>query len=520
MPIVPVRNVGQVGIIKDNEVHELPPNAWTDGLNVRFVQNSVAKMSGEANAYSAPSISPLTLVPVRYNANYYWMYAGESKCYVTDGDTHYNVTRTSGAADDDYQSDLDLRWTGGVMGGVAVINNGVNAPQMWKPIGTGQRLQNLTNWPAGATCRSFRPFRNFWLALDYTVGGTRYPQQVRWSSPANPLDVPASWDDTDTTVDAGISNGVLTETGDILVDCLPLRDVNIVYKEHSSYLMQYVQPPFVFGFRRLFSEVGMLTRNCAAAWEGQHFVVTVDDVVVHDGQQAQSVAADRVRRTLRALIDNDNYERAHVARIDRFEEMWFCHPRPGDTWCTRAWCWNWRHNRWYLRTLPGIAHTATGLINIEANLGSWNQDPNIWDEDDTRWEEILFSKFHRGILMADYDSTKLWKGDTGYTFNAVNYNSFIERRGLTFDTLNVKEVNRIYPYVAAADGTVMTISVGGTDNSRDTPVYDEFTYTVGQQDWVDIRARGRFLAIKFEDTTNSPWRLSGYDMELNAVGER
>ena len=61
------------------------------------------------------------------------------------------------------------------------------------------------------------------------VGTTTYPSRVFWSQPAEPDALPSTFDATDDTADAGWVD--LADTAGDVVDCLPLGDVNIIYKE-------------------------------------------------------------------------------------------------------------------------------------------------------------------------------------------------------------------------------------------------------------------------------------------------
>ena len=45
--IIPITNLAEVGVVKDYPAIGLPPNAFTDSLNVRFRHGSVSKMEGE-----------------------------------------------------------------------------------------------------------------------------------------------------------------------------------------------------------------------------------------------------------------------------------------------------------------------------------------------------------------------------------------------------------------------------------------------------------------------------------------
>ena len=89
-------------------------------------------------------------------------------------------------------------------------------------------------------------------------------------------------------LDAGEQD--LAETPALLVDCLPLGDVNIIYKERSMYAMTYVGAPYIFRFQRLPGESGMLARGCAVNTPLGHVVLTAGDVVLNNGSGVQSIA--------------------------------------------------------------------------------------------------------------------------------------------------------------------------------------------------------------------------------------
>jgi hypothetical protein len=44
LPVIPpTRELGAVGIIKDNSPTVIPPNAFSDGINVRFTEKKVSR---------------------------------------------------------------------------------------------------------------------------------------------------------------------------------------------------------------------------------------------------------------------------------------------------------------------------------------------------------------------------------------------------------------------------------------------------------------------------------------------
>ena len=60
--LLPVINLDQAGIIKDVPGHILPPNAFTDGKNIFFKNESVHKRKGTIKAFDNAAQISATLV--------------------------------------------------------------------------------------------------------------------------------------------------------------------------------------------------------------------------------------------------------------------------------------------------------------------------------------------------------------------------------------------------------------------------------------------------------------------------
>jgi hypothetical protein len=61
MPLVPIEQVGQVGIIQDVPPYELPPNAWSGGNNVRVLDSGIKKIRGYTEALKTITFPPHTI---------------------------------------------------------------------------------------------------------------------------------------------------------------------------------------------------------------------------------------------------------------------------------------------------------------------------------------------------------------------------------------------------------------------------------------------------------------------------
>ena len=229
--IIPITAPGEFGVVKDKPAHSLPVSAWSDAVNVRFNDGYAEKSLGYSSQLGTPSIAPYFLLPFQSTSLFYWIYAGLTSAYITEGTSHTDITRSSGA----YNATANESWTGGTLAGIPILCNGFDAPQMLFPASPSNALSELSNWPADTNAKVIKPFKNFLIALNMVEGGADYPYVVRWSTPADPGTVPTSWDYTDTTNDAG--RVPLSEGGGGLVDGGALRDAFIIYREFSTYSM-------------------------------------------------------------------------------------------------------------------------------------------------------------------------------------------------------------------------------------------------------------------------------------------
>ena len=81
MPVI--TDLGKIGVIKDVLPYKLPQNAFSDGQNVRFYENSVEKFLGHTNAFSgeieSPIVQPHWITSIRQGSDMYVVYAGEKR---------------------------------------------------------------------------------------------------------------------------------------------------------------------------------------------------------------------------------------------------------------------------------------------------------------------------------------------------------------------------------------------------------------------------------------------------------
>lgn len=517
--IIPVNEVGKYGIISDVATTALPLNAWTSCQNVRFREGLAEKFLGHGSVLGTPSVVPYWLLPVPKSVNStFWLLAGSTKVYCVEGTTHTNITRVSGG---DYSSSGARHWTGGILGNVPIIHNAADVPQVWAPSDASTPLIALANWPSGMTARSLRVFKQFLVAMNVTKGGVNYPQMVKWSHPADPGAVPSSWDETDPTVDAG--EYTLSEEGDPVLDSLPLRDVNVLYKNTCVYGMQYIGGVSIFRFVKLFASFGMISKRCVATFkDDSHLVFTGEDVVLHNGQTATSMLSDRLREFLRQHFGSTLFEQSFLVVNREYKEVWVCFPESGSSFCNLALIWNWQYNTWTVRDLPQISFAAEGVIVDSApSADLWSNDSDTWASDTTFWSLLDAQPEKRRLLLASGGETKLYKADEGELAGSSTMTARLEKLSFGLpakvdappDISSIKQINSVWPRITGTTGGTVLISLG-SQVAPDAPIVwnPAQVFTIGTSKRIDGPCSGVLLSIKFESTTDIRWKLSGYDI--------
>ena len=100
MALIPIDNVGQVGIVKDINPWQLPPNVWSDGNNVRSEHGSITKSPGYADVMATVPVAPLYIINLVTGVNEYWIIGGTAAIHVYDNSTVSNTLDGAvGAAD-------------------------------------------------------------------------------------------------------------------------------------------------------------------------------------------------------------------------------------------------------------------------------------------------------------------------------------------------------------------------------------------------------------------------------------
>lgn len=514
---IPVSELAQHGLIKDTPAIRLPLGAFTDCLNVDFREGYVTTRPRTLPVLT-PSIAPLSLVPATADDVGVWAIAGKAAVYGYDGSTQADITRVAGA----YTAANFGWWQGCMFNSFLILNNGVDAPQAWGPVAVGTKLVDLTAWPANTTAKVVVGYKSSLVALNVTKVAGADPKMVKWSHTADPMTLPATWDETDPTYEAGEVS--LNDAQDGLVDGVLLGDSLALYTRTGVWLMRRVGGSDIFDISKRPFAFGALCNGVVTTFPGGHFVVTPDDFVVHDGTTAKSVATGSVKRYFRSNLLADTYFLARAVTLFRERQIWIFYPHSSGE-LDEALVWNWETNTWTHHELTPIRTVAVSPFAINYAFDPWTGEELVqWDDESSEaWgttatmqteETMLVSPFSTaGINLVADDGTESLE-------TTLTRQDIIHVDGNKANTLTYKRLIALRPLFDAPAGTVFTISVGGRDDISASVSWDTGqTFTVGTDVEVKPDVTYRFLAYKIETTGTAAWKLVMLTLEIMDLGE-
>jgi len=516
MDLTRVEIKNPVGIISDPNPTDAPLESWNNVSNVRFKDGKITKSQGHEKVFPQPPEQPLFLLPYLSGNTPYWLSAGSGYIHRTSGDTWENISRPNGA----YNSSVEKPWSGGFLNQVAVLNNSFDVPQALQP--NESTFKDLPNWPSDTRAKIIRPFKNYLVAMNITKNSVEQNTTVKWSSPADPGEVPFTWDVNDPTNDAGES--FLADTAGAIVDGKKLKDSFIIYKEDSVYAMRYIGGVFVFQFQQLFDDVGMLSRNCAAEFDGKHFVVGQGDVYVHNGVQKQSVIDGKVKNILYSAIKATGINNVFVVPDYNSTEMWICFQgsssQSANGTADTALIWNWKEDTWTTREIPNVVCGTFGIIDPKVS-DSWDADATFWDQDTSAWGSASYNPSKTKIVLGSYVNNQIYSVGEVSEFAGKQFLSRLEKTSIYFDDDHkLKFVSSIIPHFSGSGNGNVYI---GSSMLHDAPTqwFGPFKYNIGKDYKIDCRVTGRYIGVRFELESVGSWTMNGYTIEMTPkIGKR
>lgn len=322
-------------------------------------------------------------------------------------------------------------------------------------------------------------------------GAAQDPMMVQWCSQENPL----IWDSADVTNTAGYQR--LTY-GSEIITAEKTRQETLIFTDSAVYSMQYLGPPYIFGFNVLSNEITIASQNCVA---------TANNITYWMGQNKFYVYSGRID-TLPCSLRQYIYDDFSLEQIDqvccgtneRYNEIWWFYvseteannaitERRNPT-VDRYVIYNYLEKLWYYGQLSRTAWFDSHIVGFPlaaSNNVMYEQESGLNDGSTNPPSAI-----NSYIESADFD---LGEGDQ-FSF-----------------------VKRVIPDVDFIGSTSTTPSVTMTITARNFPGQG----TVTQTQNAAVPASGNGATAQVYDYTNQVWiRLRGrqvaFRIESNEVG--
>jgi len=192
--------------------------------------------------------------------------------------------------------------------------------------------------------------------------------------------------------------------------------------------------------------------------------------------------------------------------------------------------WNYAYNTWTVREIPSISAVATQRIFLNPPetwadvTGSWAEKINTWGAADN------LKSFRGTIAFSDVFTQTVFSLDDRYFLGSVGAHSFLERTGIDIAAnadgayVHVPERVRllieIMPLIEAEPNKTFQWSIGTQERYSDPVAWIKTgTWNInGPVPHFDVGVSGRLLAFRLEETGSTPWRLTGYKMDVAGLG--
>jgi hypothetical protein len=266
----------------------------------------------------------------------------------------------------------------------------------------------------------------------------------------------------------------------------------------------------IFRFDLAFPGMRALINDSVAEFDGKHFVLTPDDVIVHNGTAWQSIADNKIRDQLFGSIDNSQLRMVQVKTVHHKSEVWIIYPDFTNVDSENALVWNWKSGAWGFKTIPPTRQMCT-----------------LRPEDDTNWDAEVRAWTEYPMLASS--SNKIYESSTTTNADGSAPTHVWERTGIVLgDWKDDQFLRNVMPHMTSR--IPVTVSVGHQRAPNDAVVWDSVKtfdpIDPGQNIEVHCRAPGPYHALRVESSASATsgdgplWKLYGFTLEHTGQGAR
>ena len=558
MQLVPVENIGMMGVNTDVPSWQLPPNVWSASNNVRFDDLSVRKSQGLKKVFDElGNTSPIYLETYQSgnDSGTWWIAFGTRSIKLWDGSTWKDITPNP--APTDMPVDSPGQWQTTKLGSLVYATNGIDAPIYWEG-DTNKKFETIPHWTSSSNSphqygavQTLAGFKSFLWAGNVFVkeddvgtdlkGGKTFERSVYWSNMTNFYTAP----DWEISLDSDAGYYELLDSMGGVVHMQQLRESMMIYKSDSIIVSTFIGAPFMFTFQTISPEIGVLCKNAVADFPGGHWFVGRSDCYINNGQTIETKLTNRVQSEMFKDIDGDYAVNTYCVTDWANNEIWTCYPSVGNSRPNRALIWNYKNDTFSFRDLfEKTGHIKYGIAPVQkgvqwggdkaADTGPTEEGPfstnyytGDWETSTDSWGTQSYDDAVEHLVWADSKDAsgerQLYRHESGNLIKGDPMRSTIERTGIDLgDPSTVKYVSAVYPkmWTSSADAT-FNVWTAHQMNTEDAVSWEgPKVFNPDTMNKISVRTSGKFFGIRLESNGDFDWLLSGLEWETATSGRR
>jgi hypothetical protein len=302
--------------------------------------------------------------------------------------------------------------------------------------------------------------------------------------------------------------------GSEIVTAIQTRQEIVVLTDASVYSMQYLGPPFVYGFTILADNISIVSPNAIVTAAGVVFWMGVDKFYIYSGRVEPLPCS--VRQYVFNDINRDQEAQFFAGTNEGFSEIWWFYCSKNSTTIDRYVIFNYLDRAWYFGTMPRTAWLDSPLRQFP--MAATSSNIVVYHEvavDDGTTNPP--SPINAYIQSSDFNIGDgnnygfVWRMVPDITFDGSDTTGATSDKPFVQFTIRPRQ-NPGAAYGAAPDPTVESKQSYAGRTTYNVQEFTEIVYT---------RARGRQIAFRVESNSiGTQWQLGVPTIDIRADGRR
>lgn len=257
-----------------------------------------------------------------------------------------------------------------------------------------------------------------------------------------------------------------------------VRGINILWTNTDVHSAQYVGQPFIYGFEKIGSGCGLISKQAVAAIESSAVWMSQSGFWIFDGavRPLPCDVGDYVYRNMNASQSSKVY----AVHITKYGEIWWYYPSANSTEVDSYVIYNYRENHWNIGRLDRTCGTSSGVFTNPILVSS---DGYIYEHE--------YGLQGASDVFVESGPIQLGAGD-----------NVMMARELIPDELNQGDVQLSF----------------ATKFYPNATEYDHGPYSTANP--TSVRFSGRQVKMKIEQAEKSDWRVGTMRLDVAPGGRR